>query len=281
MSNIIEVVPYNPDWPRLFGIEAAAIKEALGDNCLIIHHIGSTAVPDLVAKPIIDIIPVVKNIELVDQCNDSMKALGYEPKGEFGIIFRRYFQKSINVLANIHVYEEGNEEIKRHLKFRDWMRHNPTDRETYAHLKQQLAEQFPNDITAYCLGKEDFVNTIDIKTGWHGIRIVKALTPKEWSATKTFRQKYFFDNAGIQDPYTWTFNHPEHEHLVLYQGTEVIGYTHIQLWPNKRAAIRIIVIDEPKRNRSFGSQFLALCEKWLKCRNYQSIHIAASPKEKP
>ncbi|MBA2628467.1 MAG: GNAT family N-acetyltransferase, partial [Rickettsiaceae bacterium] len=68
------------------------------------------------------------------------------------------------------------------------------------------------------------------------------------------------------------FNHSEHVHLVLYQGTEIIGYAHIQFWSDHRAALRIIVIDEDKRNKNAGSKFLALSEKWLKSLGVKSIH---------
>lgn len=83
--------------------------------------------------------------------------------------------------------------------------------------------------------------------------------------------------AGLSDPYTWTFTHDAHVHFVLYQGVEIIGYAHVQLWPKERAALRIIVIDEARRNHRYGSQFLTLCEKWLKNQGYQSLHIESSP----
>lgn len=89
----IEVVPYDPNWPNIFETEATKIKQALGNNCIAIHHVGSTSVPGLAAKPIIDIVPVVQNIIAVDQNTNVMEALGYEAKGEYGMLFRRYFQK--------------------------------------------------------------------------------------------------------------------------------------------------------------------------------------------
>jgi len=102
-------------------------------------------------------------------------------------------------------------------------------------------------------------------------------TKEEWDAAENFRQKYFFDQVGIQDPYTWTFNNPEHIHLVLYENSQIIGYSHLQLWSNERAAMRIIVIDENKRNNGFGSKFLNLCEKYLKNLGYKTIHVESSP----
>ncbi|KTC92585.1 MULTISPECIES: bifunctional GrpB family protein/GNAT family N-acetyltransferase [Legionella] len=276
-QRLIEVVPYDPAWPTQFSLEASLVKNALGDNCIEIHHMGSTAVPGLAAKPVIDMIPVVKDISKVDAANLLMGKLGYEARGEYGILFRRYFQKGGNHRTHhAHVFEVGNPEIERHLKFRNWMRANPEDRKAYGKLKQSLAVQYPHDMDAYCLGKDSFIAEIDKKTGFKGLRIVHALTPREWAAAKHLRHFYFFDRTGIPDPYTWTFDDPKHIHFLLYQGSDIVGYAHIQQWPNHRAAMRIIVIDEPYRNQGIGGQFLELCERWLRQVGFITVHIEAS-----
>ena len=265
----IEVVPYDPNWSTIFETEAAKIKKALGNNCIAIHHVGSTSVPGLAAKPIIDIVPVVRNIIALDQTTRGMEALGYEAKGEYGMLFRRYFQKKG---FNVHIFEQTSAEIEGHLLFRDWMRDHADDREHYAKLKQDLALRYQNDIYQYVFGKDAFVNNIHSKTGFNGLRVVKALTPREWATAKHFRDTYFFGPHGIDDPYTWTFDHCEHAHLILYQGTEIIGYAHIQFWSDNKAAIRIIAVDEGKRSKNAGSAFLVLIEKWLKSLGVKSIH---------
>ncbi|KTD00881.1 bifunctional GrpB family protein/GNAT family N-acetyltransferase [Fluoribacter gormanii] len=278
MNRGVEVVPYNPLWPELFAEEAHQIKQALGDNCIEIHHIGSTSVAGLSAKPIIDILPVVQDILLVDKASKNMERIGYSTMGEYGIPFRRYFQKGAAIRShNVHVFEKNNSEIARHLNFRDWMRAHPDDRDAYGTLKITLAKQFPNDITAYCLGKEDFITNIDARAGFTNLRIVKALSPLEWQLVRTFRQTYFFDKVPISDPYTWTFDHKNHIHFVLYKGTTLVGYAHIQLWPSQRAALRIIVIDEAYRNKGIGSNFLNLVEEWLKHTGVIQLHIQSSP----
>lgn len=270
-KNLIEVVPYKNEWPEQFKAEAKLIQQTLGDNCLEVHHIGSTSVPSLVAKPIIDILPVVKNILLVDQAIQTMGQIGYEAKGEYGIPFRRYFQKgNIQRTHNVHIFEEGNPEIERHLKFRDWMREYKSDREAYAKLKIELALKFPHDIKSYSLGKDAFIADIDSKAGFDGLRIVRALTDREWEAARRFRQQYILDKTSILDPYTWIFEHKDHVHFILYKGINIIGYAHIQLWPENRAALRIIVIDEAYRNRGISSELLKLCERWLL---YQGINL--------
>jgi GrpB-like predicted nucleotidyltransferase (UPF0157 family)/GNAT superfamily N-acetyltransferase len=278
----IEIVPYNPAWPQMFEEEAANIKQVLGENCIAIHHIGSTSVPGLAAKPIIDMIPVVLDIMKVDQATQSMQRLGYEAKGEFGMLFRRFFVKNQTSQGyHVHVFEQGNPEIERHLQFRDWMRTHEDDRNAYAILKQELALRHPHDRNAYCLGKEGFVTAIDANTGFKGLRIVEALTPREWEAVRILRNKNFFDKVPMDDPYTWTFDHKDHIHFVLYKGTHIIGYTHLQLWPEHRAALRIIAIDEHLRGQGLGGQFLVLCERWLKQKGFHVLQTQASPAAYP
>ncbi len=275
-KKIIEIVPYNLQWPEMFASEAKLIKQAMGSNCVTIHHIGSTSVPGLSAKPIIDILPVVENILEVDKTTQAMESLGYEAKGEYGIAFRRYFQKGKDIRThNVHVYEEGDPEIDRYLKFRDWMRSHHDDAQAYANLKLELAAKFPEDILRYCNGKDDFVARIDAKDGFDGWRMVKALTDREWAAARALRQKYFFKSNV--DPYAWTFDHKDHIHFVFYKNADIIGYAHLQLWTEARAALRIIVIDENYRNRRFGSHFLKLCERWLCHQGFKVLLIQSSP----
>lgn len=277
-KNLIEVVPYKNEWPEQFKAEAKLIQRALGDNCLAVHHIGSTSVPSLVAKPIIDMLPVVKDILLVDQVTQAMEQIGYEAKGEYGIPFRRYFQKgNIQRTHNVHIFEEGNSEIARHVKFRDWMREHEDDREAYGRLKTELALKFPYDIKSYSLGKDAFIANIDSKAGFDGLRIVRALTDREWEAARRFRQQYIFNKTPVLDPCTWTFEHKDHVHFILYKGINIIGYAHIQLWPENRAALRIIVIEEPYRNRGIGGELLKSCERWLLYQGIKKLHIQSPP----
>lgn len=271
----VDVVPYDPNWPLAFKAEAEKIKLALGSNCLEVHHMGSTSVPGLSAKPILDLIPVVKDILAVDVCTSSMSALGYESKGEFGIPFRRFFKKA--GVANVHVYEAGNPEIERHLKFRDWLITHPEDKGLYEGLKQALAQKYPDDIFSYCAGKSAFVAQIDAKAGFEGLRFVSCMDPAEWAAAKSYRDTYFFKPDGIEDPYEWTFEHEDHRHFVLYQANEISGYAHVQLWPDHRAALRILVIDPSKRRHGYGRVFMLLIEKWLKQKGYMRLQTESSP----
>lgn len=144
----VKVVPYDGRWPELFTQEATKIRAALGKNCITIHHIGSTSVPGLSAKPIIDMVLGVKDILQVDAA--SLERLGYEGRGELGMLFRRYFS---NRVCHVHIWEEGNPEIDKHLIFKDYLIKNPDEAKRYEALKQRLAETFKMDRTSYTLSK--------------------------------------------------------------------------------------------------------------------------------
>lgn len=158
------VTRYNNQWPKMFENEASKIKKVFGKELNSVHHIGSTSVPGLKAKPIIDIMPVVKDIKLVDNYNSKMEKLGYEPMGEFGISGRRYFRKGgDNRTHQVHVFQFDSDNVERHIAFRDYLRQHPKVAQKYAELKEQLADRFPNDIEAYSEGKNDFIKEIEKK----------------------------------------------------------------------------------------------------------------------
>ena len=261
-NTLVKIVPYDSNWPTIFEEEAKLLKQALGSNCITIYHIGSTSIPGLSAKPILDILPVVKDILEVDQATEAMERLGYEVKGEAGMAFRRFFQTGNH---NVHVYQEQDPEISRYLKFRDWMRSHPDDALAYATLKLTLAQKFPQDILKYCSGKDAFVASIDTKDGYDGYRCVQALTDREWKTVHSLRK----------DPLEDSFKQKDHIHFVFYKNAEVIGYAHLQLLPESKAILQSIAIDKPYQKLGFGSQLLQLCERWLSHQGVKTLLVQA------
>jgi GrpB-like predicted nucleotidyltransferase (UPF0157 family) len=158
----VRVVPYCSEWALLFEHEGALIRGVFGDELVEIHHIGSTSVPGLQAKPIIDMLPVVQQIERVDLFNVGMEALGYEALGELGIPGRRYFRKGGDDRTHqAHVFQAGDPGVERHLAFRDYLRAHPGVAAEYGVLKAGLAQQFPEDIDKYMDGKDAFVKAAE------------------------------------------------------------------------------------------------------------------------
>lgn len=160
----VEVIAYSEDWKKNFDEEARRIEQIFGSEIIAIHHIGSTSVKDLSAKPIIDMMPVVRDIRKIDANNNAMIAIGYKPKGENGLPGRRYFQKGgDNRTHHVHIYGLGNPEIERHLAFRDYLRLHSDIAKEYGDLKVALAKQFPYDMEAYINGKEQLAKEIEQK----------------------------------------------------------------------------------------------------------------------
>ncbi|HEX9018929.1 MAG TPA: GrpB family protein [Anaerolineaceae bacterium] len=159
MGRHVEVVPYHSDWPKRFAMEAAELSAIFGERLLSIHHFGSTSIPGTSAKPIIDILVIVKDINTVDTLNPRLLKMGYSAIGEYGIPGRRFFYKGTHELRShhLHVYQAGNPHILRHLAFRDFMRTHPLHAQAYSLLKESLASQFPEDMESYIAGKSDFI----------------------------------------------------------------------------------------------------------------------------
>ena len=156
----VRVVAYDPEWPRKFEAEADRIARVLEDVVVHLHHIGSTAIPGIRAKPIIDILAEVVGLPLLDERAPAIEVLGYQAMGEFGIPQRRYFRRNdaSGIRTNhLHAFEVGSIEIDRHLAFRDYMTAHPLAAQAYGALKQRLASQHSDDMKAYVDGKDAFV----------------------------------------------------------------------------------------------------------------------------
>lgn len=157
---LVIVSPPDPDWPSEFAKAAAEVRAICAENLIEIHHIGSTSVPGLWAKPIIDMLTVVYDLDLLDRLNSQFACLRYEPMGEFGIPSRRYFRRDNPAgirTHQIHAFAVGSTHIERHLAFRDYLRSMPAVANEYASLKRRLAAAHPSDIEAYMDGKDSFI----------------------------------------------------------------------------------------------------------------------------
>lgn len=143
-----------------FEREAVAVESAIGSILLALHHIGSTAIPGIYAKPIIDILAEVERLEALDARRVEMEGLGYEVMGEFGIPGRRYFRKDQadgQRTHQIHAFAAGSPHVARHLAFRDYMRAHPAIAQEYSDLKVRLVGSCHGDREAYMDGKDPFI----------------------------------------------------------------------------------------------------------------------------
>jgi GrpB-like predicted nucleotidyltransferase (UPF0157 family) len=157
---------YDREWPRRFEREQQRIHASLGDRALLIEHVGSTSVPGLAAKPIVDIVLVVADTTDEDAYVAALEAEGYvlrirEPDWYQHRMFREY---ETNV--NLHVFSEGCEEVDKMLLFRDRLRENAADRALYGRTKRELAEQKWEYGQNYADAKSAVVEEILARAGW-------------------------------------------------------------------------------------------------------------------
>lgn len=162
----VYLLPHDALWAEEFVQESQRVQEAFAGAVQEIHHIGSTAIPGIHAKPIIDMLAVVDDLSALDACTTAMQALGYQVMGEFGMPGRRYFRKD-NAAGHrthqIHAFLHKSPQITRHLAFRDFMRAHPYHAREYEQLKLRLATAHPQDIGAYTDGKDAFIQAMDAK----------------------------------------------------------------------------------------------------------------------
>lgn len=159
----VEIVNYDPSWPELYTKEKSRIIEACGDKVHTIEHIGSTSVPGLGAKPIIDILLGVKILSDAEDIIPSMQNLGYTYKSAFEDVmpYRRYFTKPDKY--HVHTVETGSPFWKRHMNFRNYLRLHDEVRDNYFKIKTDLAEKEWNDINDYAFAKTNFIRDIELK----------------------------------------------------------------------------------------------------------------------
>ena len=159
------ISPFDPDWSRRFEAESARIREALGDQVTRLEHVGSTSVPGLAAKPVVDIQVSVRSMIPRDPYIDPLRAIGYRWVLDPWSDEHEYLSRDDGDEGafQIHVCLTGSAWERRHLAFRDWLRGHPDDAAAYERLKRELAERHPRDIYAYTDGKTPFIREIEAR----------------------------------------------------------------------------------------------------------------------
>lgn len=160
--------PHDARWAPCFVRESAILREAFADIGLGVDHIGSTSIPGIVAKPILDMLGSCPDVTVLDGLTERLKGLGYESKGEYGLPGRRYCvrydaSRTMDFL-HLHVFSSGDPELARHLFFRDYLRAHPEASAEYDSLKTGLQSRFRRERGKYLDGKAEFIRSILAKS---------------------------------------------------------------------------------------------------------------------
>jgi len=161
MTTPIIIEDYDPHWPQHFDAIRSRIAPVLGTLAAAIEHIGSTAVPGLPAKPIIDLDILLKSPADLPAVISKLQAFGYEHQGTLGVPGREAFRAPAHdVPHHLYVCVPGSLEYSRHIAFRDYLRSHPRDAEAYSSLKHNLSGRFSIDRDAYTQAKTEFIERI-------------------------------------------------------------------------------------------------------------------------
>ncbi len=159
-SGAVVLVPYDPAWTAAFSNERVRVLDALGDLPASLEHVGSTAVPDLAAKPILDLMLGLPPEQPLEPYVPALEAIGYRYRGEHGLPDRHYFTRDDadgRRTHHLHLVVLHSSFWRTHLAFRDYLRQIPARAAAYAELKRALATRYPTDREAYTEGKADFI----------------------------------------------------------------------------------------------------------------------------
>lgn len=158
----VSIVAYQPAWAEAFEKEKQQLRDAVGDNVTDIEHIGSTSIPGLAAKPIIDIIAAVDSLSVYEQLIEPLTALGYEFMPERVFSDRVFFPKGPreNRTHHLSLAIKDSDQWQKTIAFRDYLRNNATARNKYQALKTELATKYPNDRASYTKAKEQLIEQL-------------------------------------------------------------------------------------------------------------------------
>jgi len=255
MKKNIEVVPYDARWPEQFELLAASIRETLGEHCLEVHHIGSTAVPGLSAKPKIDVMCVIDQLEY----SFPLEKIGFEFGGEWNIPLRYGFRyRSEDLKVNLHVVEKDHGFIELNLTFRDYLRENDEARLEYDRLKYDLLqdptsyERGSFGLPIYTLRKDALIKRFLERTGYAGLNLNFCAHNREWEEHHRI--------LGTEISQNTEANH----HFILYRGSQIIGAAHVEFLSETECALRSFAIDAPYQGKEYEAQMRKRLEKWLR-----------------
>jgi len=160
LNGKVHLAPYDPGWPAAFERIAGLVREALGDKALLLEHVGSTSVPDLSAKPVIDLVLAVSDSADEPSYVPFLEARGFALRIREPEWFGHRLLKTPGVRGNLHVFSAGCEEVDRMLTFRDWLRANEADRRRYEAVKHSLAARNWKYTQDYADAKSEVVQEI-------------------------------------------------------------------------------------------------------------------------
>lgn len=218
---MVEIVPYNPDWPKKFEEYAKEIQSVLGQNCVDIQHIGSTSIPGMMAKEDVDVLCVVKDLK----ATEILQNYGYDLKGELNVPLRYFFKSNRdNRKVNLHVCMEGNGFADLNLTFRNYLRDHEEVKRNYIELKQRLVkdpkshQKVHGQFTEYTRSKNEFIKHVLMLSTYQGVCVNFCLHFLEWDAYRLI--------LGMPEVPSSSNDY----HFILYEGVQICTAAYVQIY---------------------------------------------------
>lgn len=275
----IFISDYNPRWPIFFQEEAAKIKSFMMDDFIDIYHVGSTSVPGLSAKPIIDIILVTNDLEKTKSYLTSSNLL-YRYKGEYNLPLRDLYGKQGEYEIYLHVHKKGSPEIKLNLLFSEFLRNNKNIRKKYEAVKinasntQGSEEKVSTGITQYNLMKNAVIVSILREAGFNELCVRFATQNVECETFSQIRSSFFSDIQLVDNAACLS---GETKKFVLYRGSDIIGAACLSDLGLGRFSIDFLLTKDENIDGFF--KLLTVIEEWIKERKHDGSLFAIALKE--
>lgn len=271
------VQDYNPNWPLQFVNEAKYLKVHLAENLIKIEHAGSTSVQGLSAKPEIDIICKVNDLNKARQLTKH----GYNLKGEFNIPNRHFFSKNTQEYKiNLHIFAKDNPVFEQMLAFRNCLRSSADLKNQYQELKIALAADKNNyqridGFSKYTHLKNSFIKSALAKADFKLPVLNFCCFAEEWQAYHQIKEQVIFKPLNIKyDPNHFSITDKNHKHLILYKAEKIVAIAHLELTKDF-AVLRAMAVQEDFQGQGFGRKLLLQIESWLKMQEIQELKMHA------
>lgn len=240
MNKKIILEKYNPEWAKFFAEESLRIKNVMRDSLFDIYHVGSTSVPGLSAKPVIDIIITTTDLAKTKEILTNTQ-LGYSYKGEYNLPLRDLYGKIDKFKINLHVHMVGSAEIELNLLFAAYLREYENARKTYEQVKIKASKAYnatnkvENGIPYYNLLKNDIIMSILRDTGFSGLCVRFVTQENEHRAFDDFECEFL--RASVKNNFEIPANIKK---MVLYKGVNIIGAAKFSIFENEKVTINFI-----------------------------------------
>ena len=305
----IVVEPYREAWEQNFGDIEAEIRAALGELALRIEHVGSTAVPGMSAKPIIDIDVVIRDRSVLDRVISALAAIGYEHEGDLGIAGRdafRYDGKEHLQKHHLYVCAEDSPELKRHIAFRDYLRTCPEAAREYSQIKEEAAALYPFDIEGYIRHKAPFIEKVYAEIGLGAsvaeqdkcTSVIREAGREDIPACVDIIRRSFLTVAeeyGITEENAPRFTafavtedrlfrqlDTEHRPMFIYERDGVpCGYYSLSMLGNGECELNNLAVLPQYRHRGIGKRLLAHAYGTARQQGCHTVHIGIVEENKP